>query len=121
MSHLLVENNLDYTIGTGNAALMLTLAKTIAMLNQEQADIRKTRSTVQSLPGAPKSPSMLRLETLDLVHERVAIQMLERVRTPCHLVDPPPRPPALGRTLPPSWRATHLTRRGGGSKNGMMP
>lgn len=80
LAHVLVTDNLEYAIGTNNAAVMLTLAKTVAMINQVETSKRRGRTTIESVPGAPKSLAMLRTESLDIVHERVASQKLELVR-----------------------------------------
>ena len=80
MAHTIVEDSLEYAIGTNNAAVMLTLAKTVAMLNNNEAIVRRARGTIDTIPGAPKSPRLLRQETIDLVNERVSAQNLETVR-----------------------------------------
>ena len=79
MAHTIVEDSLEYAIGTNNAAVMLTLAKTVAMLNNQEAIARRSRGTIDTIPGAPKSPRLLRQETIDLVNERVSAQNLETV------------------------------------------
>jgi hypothetical protein len=81
LAYTLVEENLEYAIGTGNAAILLTLGKAIAMLNDMEMERRQERGTIEMVPGARKSPAMLRQEVKDLLNTRAAINMLSTVRT----------------------------------------
>lgn len=79
-----MTDNLEYAVGTGNAAILLTLGKAVAMLNDLETQARLARTTFEMVPGARKSPSMVRQETKDLLNARASVNMLNKVRLrPC--------------------------------------